>query len=272
MLEMFLIPSIALLFLFVYFISALNVVPEYERGVIFRLGRLLPKAKGPGIVFAFWPIDRIVRVNLRTVTLDVPPQDIITRDNVTVSVNAVAYFRVLDPRLAIVEVVNYLYATSQLAQTTLRSVLGEVELDELLAAREKLNARLQDILDRQTDRWGIKVSLVEIKGVDLPQEMRRAMSRQAEAEREKRAKIIHAEGEYQAAEKLVSAASAIATEPVAIQLRYLQTLTEIGMEQNTTVVFPIPLQMIEGLSGLLGKEKVELPVSRPAETAPVSRN
>ncbi|HEY9433696.1 MAG TPA: slipin family protein, partial [Blastocatellia bacterium] len=215
MLEMFLIPSIALLFLFVYFISALNVVPEYERGVIFRLGRLLPKAKGPGVVFAFWPIDRIVRVDLRTVTLDVPPQDIITRDNVTVSVNAVVYFRVLDPRLAIVEVVNYLYATSQLAQTTLRSVLGEVELDELLAAREKLNARLQDILDRQTDRWGIKVSLVEIKGVDLPQEMRRAMSRQAEAEREKRAKIIHAEGEYQAAEKLVSAASAIATEPVA---------------------------------------------------------
>jgi regulator of protease activity HflC (stomatin/prohibitin superfamily) len=173
-----------------------------------------------------------------------------------------------------VEVENYLYATSQLAQTTLRSVLGEVELDELLAAREKLNARLQDILDRQTDRWGIKVSLVEIKGVDLPQEMRRAMSRQAEAEREKRAKIIHAEGEYQAAEKLVSAASAIATEPVAIQLRYLQTLTEIGMEQNTTVVFPIPVQLIEGLSGLLGKEKekVELPVSRPSETVTVSRN
>jgi regulator of protease activity HflC (stomatin/prohibitin superfamily) len=202
----------------------------------------------------------------------VPPQDIITRDNVTVSVNAVVYFRVLDPRLAIVEVENYLYATSQLAQTTLRSVLGEVELDELLAAREKLNARLQDILDRQTDRWGIKVSLVEIKGVDLPQEMRRAMSRQAEAEREKRAKIIHADGEYQAAEKLVSAASAIATEPVAIQLRYLQTLTEIGMEQNTTVVFPIPLQMIEGLSGLLDKQKVKLPVSRPAEPVTVSRN
>jgi regulator of protease activity HflC (stomatin/prohibitin superfamily) len=272
MLEMFLIPSIALLILFVYFVSALNIIPEYERGVIFRLGRLLPKAKGPGVVFAFPPIDRIVRVSLRTVTLDVPPQDVITRDNVTVSVNAVVYFRVLDPRLAIVEVENYLYATSQLAQTTLRSVLGEVELDELLAAREKLNARLQDILDRQTDRWGIKVSLVEIKGVDLPQEMRRAMSRQAEAEREKRAKIIHAEGEYQAAEKLVSAASAIATEPVAIQLRYLQTLTEIGMEQNTTVVFPVPLQLIEGLSGLLGKEKAELQVSSPAEPVTVSRN
>jgi len=223
-------------------------------------------------VESFWSSDRIVRVDLRTVTLDVPPQDVITRDNVTVSVNAVVYFRVVDPRLAIVEVENYLYATSQLAQTTLRSVLGEVELDDLLAEREKLNARLQDILDRQTDRWGIKVSLVEIKGVDLPQEMRRAMSRQAEAEREKRAKIIHAEGEYQAAEKLVSAASAIATEPVAIQLRYLQTLTEIGMEQNTTVVFPIPLQMMEGLSSLLGREKFELPVSRPAEPVTVSRN
>lgn len=272
MLEMFLIPFFVLLFLFIYAISALNIVPEYERGVIFRLGRLLPEAKGPGVVFAFWPVDRIVRVSLRTVTLDVPPQDIITRDNVTVSVNAVVYFRVLDPRLAIVDVENYLYATSQLAQTTLRSVLGEVELDELLSAREKLNTRLQDILDRQTDRWGIKVSLVEIKGVDLPQEMRRAMSRQAEAEREKRAKIIHAEGEYQAAEKLVKAANAIATEPIAIQLRYLQTLTEIGVEQNTTVVFPIPLQMFEGLSHLLSKEKVELPIARPAEPVAVLRN
>ncbi len=272
MFEMFLIPFFVLLFLFIYVLSALNILPEYERGVVFRLGRLLPEAKGPGVVFAFWPVDRIVRVSLRTVTLDVPPQDIITRDNVTVSVNAVVYFRVLDPRLAIVDVENYLYATSQLAQTTLRSVLGEVELDELLSAREKLNTRLQDILDRQTDRWGIKVSLVEIKGVDLPQEMRRAMSRQAEAEREKRAKIIHADGEYQAAEKLVKAANAIATEPVAIQLRYLQTLTEIGVEQNTTVVFPIPLQLLEGFSNLLGREKVEVPVSRPAEPVTVSRN
>ena len=272
MLDMILFPLITLLVLFVYCISALNIIPEYERGVIFRLGHLLPRAKGPGVVFAFWPVDRIVRVSLRTVTLDVPPQDIITRDNVTVSVNAVVYFRVLDPSLAIVEVENYLYATSQLAQTTLRSVLGEVELDALLSEREKLNERLQDILDRQTDRWGIKVSLVEIKGVDLPQEMRRAMSRQAEAEREKRAKIIHADGEFQAAAKLVSAANAIATEPVAIQLRYLQTLTEIGVEQNTTVVFPIPIQMMEGLSNLLGKGKVELPVSNPAEQVPVSRN
>ncbi|MEP7272643.1 MAG: slipin family protein [Acidobacteriota bacterium] len=270
--EMYLIPLFVLLFLFVYILSALNILREYERGVVFRLGRLLPEAKGPGVVFAFWPVDRIVRVSLRTVTLDVPPQDVITRDNVTVSVNAVVYFRVLDPRLSIVEVENYLYATSQLAQTTLRSVLGEVELDDLLSAREKLNARLQDILDRQTDRWGIKVSLVEIKGVDLPQEMRRAMARQAEAEREKRAKIIHAEGEYQAAEKLVKAANAIATEPVAIQLRYLQTLTEIGVEQNTTVVFPIPLQMMEGLSTLLGRQKVETPITHPAEPVAVLRN
>jgi regulator of protease activity HflC (stomatin/prohibitin superfamily) len=272
MFEMFLIPFFVLLFLFIYVLSALNILPEYERGVVFRLGRLLPEAKGPGVVFAFWPVDRIVRVSLRTVTLDVPPQDIITRDNVSVKVNAVIYFRVIDPRQAIVQVENYLYATSQLAQTTLRSVLGEVELDELLSAREKLNTRLQDILDRQTDRWGIKVSLVEIKGVDLPQEMRRAMSRQAEAEREKRAKIIHADGEYQAAEKLVKAANAIATEPVAIQLRYLQTLTEIGVEQNTTVVFPIPLQMFEGVSHLLSKEKVELPIARPVEPVTVSRN
>jgi regulator of protease activity HflC (stomatin/prohibitin superfamily) len=181
--------------------------------------------------------------------MDVPPQDIITRDNVTVSVNAVVYFRVIDPRLAVIEVENYLYATSQLAQTTLRSVLGEVELDELLSDREKLNARLQDILDKQTDRRGIKVSLVEIKAVDLPQEMRRAMSKQAEAERERRAKIIHAEGEYQAAEKLVKAANAIATEPVALQLRYLQTLTEIGVEQNTTVVFPVPINLLEAMTG-----------------------
>jgi regulator of protease activity HflC (stomatin/prohibitin superfamily) len=241
------LPVIAVVILLLYLFSVLNVIPEYERGVIFRLGRLLPEAKGPGLILVFRPIDRLVRVSLRTVAMDVPPQDVITRDNVTVSVNAVVYFRVLEPRPAIVEVENYLYATSQLAQTTLRSVLGEAELDELLAAREKLNARLQDILDRHTDQWGIKVSLVEIKAVDLPQEMRRAMSRQAEAEREKRAKIIHAEGEYQAAEKLVGAARAIATEPTALQLRYLQTLTEIGVEQNTTVVFPVPINLIEAL-------------------------
>jgi regulator of protease activity HflC (stomatin/prohibitin superfamily) len=272
MIELFSFPFIVLTLLLLYLLSTVRVLAEYERGVIFRLGHLQPKASGPGLALIFWPVDRMVRVSLRTVTMDVPPQDVITRDNVTVSVNAVVYFRVIDPRLAVVEVENYLYATSQLAQTTLRSVLGEVELDDLLSEREKLNARLQDILDRQTDRWGIKVSLVEIKGVDLPQEMRRAMSKQAEAEREKRAKIIHAEGEYQAAEKLVSAAREIATEPVAIQLRYLQTLTEIGVEQNTTVVFPIPIQMIEGLSGLLGKEKIEASVARSQEPVTVSRN
>lgn len=248
MLELFTFPFIVLVILALYVFSAINIIPEYERAVIFRLGRMLPEAKGPGLIFAFKPIDRIRRISLRTVTLDVPPQDIITRDNVTVAVNAVVYFRVIDPRLAIVEVENYLYATSHLSQTTLRSVLGEVELDDLLSEREKLNMRLQEILDHQTHAWGIKVLLVEVKTVDLPQEMRRAMSKQAEAEREKRAKIIHAEGEYQAAEKLVLAARAIATEPVALQLRYLQTLTEIGVEQNTTVVFPIPINLFEALT------------------------
>ena len=241
-------PIIAVAIALIYVLSVINILPEYERGVIFRLGRLLPDAKGPGIILVFRPIDRIVRVSLRTITMDVPPQDVITRDNVTVSVNAVVYFRVVEPNRAVVEVENYLYATSQLSQTTLRSVLGEAELDDLLSQREKLNARLQDILDKHTDPWGIKVSMVEIKAVDLPQEMRRAMSRQAEAEREKRSKIIHAEGEYQAAEKLVRAAQAMATEPMALQLRYLQTLTEIGVEQNTTVVFPIPMDLFEGLA------------------------
>jgi len=246
------LPIVAVAIGLIYILSVINILREYERGVIFRLGRLLPEAKGPGIIFVFRPIDKIVRVSLRTVVLDVPPQDIITRDNVTVSVNAVVYFRVVDPRRAVVEVENYLYATSQLAQTTLRSVLGEAELDDLLSEREKLNNRLQEILDKHTDPWGIKVALVEIKGVDLPQEMRRAMSRQAEAEREKRAKIIHAEGEFQASQKLLAAAQVIAVEPVAVQLRYLQTLTEIGTEQNTTVVFPIPIDMIKDL--MTGKQ------------------
>ena len=246
------LPIVAVAIVLLYILSVINILREYERGVICRLGRLLPEAKGPGIILVFRPIDKIVRVSLRTVVLDVPPQDIITRDNVTVSVNAVVYFRVVDPRLAVVEVENYLYATSQLAQTTLRSVLGEAELDDLLSEREKLNNRLQEILDKHTDPWGIKVALVEIKGVDLPQEMRRAMSRQAEAEREKRAKVIHAEGEFQASQKLLAAARVIAVEPVAVQLRYLQTLTEIGVEQNTTVVFPIPIDMIKDL--MTGKE------------------
>ncbi len=224
--------------------STINILREYERGVVFRLGRLLPEAKGPGLVFIWWPVYKMVRVSLRTITLEVPPQDIISRDNVSVKVNAIVYFRVMNAPRAIVEVENYLYATSQLAQTTLRSVLGEVELDDLLSRREKLNVKLQEILDQHTDAWGIKVSLVEVKQVDLPQEMQRAMAKQAEAEREKRAKIIHADGEYQASAKLAEAASVIGREPMALQLRYLQTLTEIGVEKNTTVVFPVPIDII----------------------------
>jgi regulator of protease activity HflC (stomatin/prohibitin superfamily) len=225
--------------------SAIKVLAEYERGVVFRLGRLLDAPKGPGLIFVFWPIDRMVRVSLRTIVLDVPPQDVITRDNVTVSVNAVVYFRVLEASKAVVEVENFLYATSQLAQTTLRSVLGEYELDDLLAGREQLNERLQTILDRHTDPWGIKVSMVEVKTVDLPQSMQRAMSKQAEAEREKRSKIIHAQGEFNASQMLVEAASIMATEPTAIQLRYLQTLAELGVEKNTTIVFPLPIDLLE---------------------------
>jgi len=231
----------------VYLLSTVNILKEYERGVVFRLGRLVPNAMGPGVVFIFWPIYKMVRVSLRTITLEVPPQDIITRDNVSVKVNAIIYFRVMNAPRAIVEVENYLYATSQLAQTTLRSVLGEVELDDLLSRREKLNVKLQEILDQHTDAWGIKVGLVEVKQVDLPQEMQRAMAKQAEAEREKRAKIIHAEGEFQASAKLAEAAGVISKEPVALQLRYLQTLTEIGVEKNTTVVFPVPIDIIKGL-------------------------
>ncbi|NLT66892.1 MAG: slipin family protein [Acidobacteria bacterium] len=230
-----------------YGLSTINILKEYERGVLFRLGHLVPEAAGPGVVFVFWPVYKIVRVDLRTVTLDVPPQDIITRDNVSVKVNAIVYFRVMHPPRAIVEVENYLYATSQLSQTTLRSVLGQVELDDLLSHREKLNVKLQEILDQHTDAWGIKVSLVEVKQVDLPQEMQRAMAKQAEAEREKRAKIIHAEGEYQASAKLAEAAAVINREPVALQLRYLQTLTEIGVEKNTTVIFPVPIDTIKNL-------------------------
>lgn len=240
-------PLIVIGIIIFYLLSVIKILNEYERGVIFRLGRVLEEAKGPGLIFVFWPLDRMVRVSLRTITLDVPSQDIITRDNVSVKVNAVAYFRVVNPVRAIIDVENYLYATSQLAQTTLRSVLGEVELDDLLSKRETLNVKLQVILDKHTEPWGIKVSLVEVKQVDLPQEMIRAISKQAEAEREKRAKIIHAEGEFQASEKLYQASRVIAQEPVAIQLRYLQTLTEIGVEKNTTIVFPLPVNLIEGI-------------------------
>jgi regulator of protease activity HflC (stomatin/prohibitin superfamily) len=247
-----------------YLLSAIKVLAEYERGVVFRLGRLLSPARGPGLIFVFWPIDRMVRVSLRTVTLDVPPQDVITRDNVTVSVNAVVYFRVLEASKAVVEVENYLYATSQLAQTTLRSVLGEYELDDLLANRERLNDRLQTILDLQTDPWGIKVSMVEVKGVDLPQAMQRAMSKQAEAEREKRAKFIHAEGELKASEMLLSAAQRLAEEPTAIQLRYLQTLTEVGAEKNTTIVFPLPLDLLKAFMPKPAEERRAAEPARPA--------
>ena len=227
-----------------YVLTSIQILAEYERGVIFRLGKLLPQPKGPGVVLVFRPIDRIVRISLRTVVHDVPPQDIITRDNVSVKVNAVVYYRVIDPRRAVVEVENYMYATSQLAQTTLRSVLGQAELDDLLAEREHLNQELQQILDTQTDPWGIKVSAVEVKHVDLPQDMQRAMARQAEAEREKRAKIIHAEGELIASEKLSQAAAVISREPGAMTLRYLQTLNEIAAEQNSTIVFPLPIDLM----------------------------
>jgi regulator of protease activity HflC (stomatin/prohibitin superfamily) len=238
-------PGLLFTFIVVFYVfSSIQILAEYERGVIFRLGKLLDQPKGPGVVFVFRPIDRIVRMSLRTVVLDVPPQDIITRDNVSVKVNAVVYFRVIDPRRAVVEVENYNYATSQLAQTTLRSVLGQAEMDDLLAERDRLNQQLQSILDKQTDPWGIKVSAVEVKHVDLPQDMQRAMARQAEAEREKRAKIIHAEGELIASEKLAQAAAIIDREPAAITLRYLQTLTEIASEQNSTIIFPLPMELM----------------------------
>jgi regulator of protease activity HflC (stomatin/prohibitin superfamily) len=235
-----------------YLLSSIKILNEYERGVIFRLGKLHPTPKGPGIILVFAPIDRMVRVSLRTIVMDVPPQDVITRDNVSVKVNAVVYFRVMDPRRAIVEVESYHYATSQLAQTTLRSVLGQVELDDLLSQREKLNQDLQQILDQHTDPWGIKVSAVEVKHVDLPPDMQRAMAKQAEAEREKRAKIIHAAGELEASEKLSQAATIIAREPATITLRYLQTLTEIASEKNSTIIFPLPIEFISNIIGRKG--------------------
>ncbi len=237
--------------LVLYLISSIKILREYERGVIFRLGRVLHEPKGPGVVLVFAPIDRMVRVSLRIDTLEVPSQDVVTRDNVTMKVNAVVYFRVIEPRLAVIEVSNFLYATSQLAQTTLRSVLGEVALDELLSEREKLNVRLQSILDEHTSPWGVKVSMVEVKQVDLPEQMIRAIARQAEAERERRAKIIHAEGEFTAAEKLAMAAEVLQKQPAAIQLRYLQTLADIGAQNNTTIVFPLPIDIITTLERAL---------------------
>jgi len=228
-----------------YLLNAIKILREYERGVIFRLGRVLSKPKGPGLIFVFPPIDRMVRVSLRIIVMDIPPQDVITKDNVSVKVNAVVYFRVMEPQKAVIEVQDYHFATSQLAQTTLRSVLGVVELDDLLSEREKLNMQLQEIIDKHTDPWGIKVQLVEMKHVDLPENMVRAIAKQAEAEREKRAKIIHADGEFQAAGQLTKAANIISTNPQALQLRFLGTLTEIATEKNSTIVFPLPIEMFK---------------------------
>jgi regulator of protease activity HflC (stomatin/prohibitin superfamily) len=253
------IPTIALIVVVLYLLSSIKILAEYERGVIFRLGRVLPQPKGPGIILVFTPIDRIVRVSLRLETLEVPSQDVVTRDNVTLKVNAVIYFRVIDPTKAVIDVSNFLHATSQLAQTTLRSVLGEVELDELLSQREKLNVRIQSVLDQHTGPWGVKVAMVEVKQVDLPDQMIRAIARQAEAERERRAKVIHAEGEFMAAERLAMAAELMQKQPVAIQLRYLQTLVEIGQEKNTTVVFPIPIDIFSAVGTLLEKAVKQQP-------------
>jgi len=235
---------LAAFFVVVLIFKWINILNEYERAVIFTLGRVEKEPKGPGLIFVLWPIQRMVKVSLRTVVLDIPPQDVITRDNVSVKVNAVVYFRVMHPVRAIIDVENYMYATSQLSQTTLRSMLGEVVLDDLLAEREKLNQRLQEVIDRHTDPWGVKVSLVEVKQVDLPESMQRAMAKQAEAEREKRAKVIHAEGEALAAQRLSDAAAIINAQPATLQLRYLQTLTEIATEKNSTIIFPLPIDLL----------------------------
>jgi regulator of protease activity HflC (stomatin/prohibitin superfamily) len=238
-------PVIFIIFVVIYLLNSIKILNEYERGVIFRLGRLLSNPKGPGIVLVFAPIDRITRVSLRTVTLDVPPQDVITKDNVSVKVNAVIYYKVMDPNRAIVDVEDFHYATSQMSQTSLRSTLGQVSLDELLSEREKINSELQKIIDKATDPWGIKVSHVEIKHVDLPQEMQRAIARQAEAERERRAKVISAEGEYQASEKLSMAAEVLQKQPMSLQMRYLQTLMDISTEKSSVIVFPLPMEMLQ---------------------------
>ena len=238
-------PVLVILIPVLYLFSCIRIIREYERAVIFRLGKLLPAPKGPGLIFVWWPIDKMVDVSLRLVALDVPPQDVITRDNVSVKVNAVLYFRVMEPSKATVEVENYLYATSQLAQTTLRSVLGQAELDELLAERDKINKNIQEIIDKHTDPWGIKVTNVEVKHIDLPQEMKRAMAKQAEAERERRSKVIAAEGEYQAATRLVDAAQMMEAHPMALQLRFLQTLAEVATENNSTTIFPVPIDLFK---------------------------
>ncbi len=241
--------GIALGIVVLYFVSCVRILYEYERGVIFRLGRVMSAPKGPGMLFVFWPIDRMVRVSLRVFVQDVPSQDVITLDNVSVKVNAVVYYRVIDPMKSILEVEDYQFATSQLSQTTLRSIVGQIELDELLAKRDKINRRLQEVIDQQSEPWGIKVGLVEVKHVDLPEHMKRAMAKQAESERERRAKVIHAEGEFQAASHLREAAAMIEDHPMAMQMRFLQTLVEVGSENNTTVVFPVPLDLIAPFFG-----------------------
>ncbi|HEK85272.1 MAG: slipin family protein [Candidatus Saccharicenans sp.] len=248
-------PIIVGAIILLYLLNCIKILKEYERGVIFRLGRVLPRPKGPGLIFVFSPIDRMVRISLRLIVMDIPPQDVITKDNVSVKVNAVLYFRVMEPLKAVLEVQDYLYATSQLSQTTLRSVLGQVELDDLLSEREKLNAHLQQIIDQHTDPWGIKVQLVEIKHIDLPENMIRAIARQAEAERERRAKVIHADGEFQSATKLAQAADIISQNPQTIMLRFLGTLTEIATEKNSTIVFPLPLEILRAFSGDKSQEK-----------------
>src|SRR5215468_8881413 len=247
--------AFAILFGLIWFWNSLYVIKEWERGVVLRLGRMLPVAKPAGLNVVFWPIETLYRISLRIETLDVPSQDVITRDNVSVKVNAVCYFRVVDANLALSQVQNYLYATSQLAQTNLRSVVGQFELDEILSEREKVNAKLQVILDQDTEPWGIKVTKVEVKQVDIPEQMQRAIARQAEAERERRAKIIHADGEFEASAKLAEAAKVLETQPSAIQLRYLQTLTEIGVEKNTTIVFPLPIDIINSWMKMGGSSK-----------------
>ena len=258
----------------IYLLSCIRILYEYERGVVFRLGRVLQTTKGPGLIMVFWPVDRMVRVSMRTYVDDVPAQDVITRDNVSVKVNAVVYFRVTDPMQAVLQVENYLYATSQVSQTTLRSILGQAELDELLAERDKINRRLQEVIDQQTDPWGVKVSAVEVKHVDLPDTMQRAMARQAESERERRAKVIHAEGEFQASGRLRDAAETLEGHPMAMQMRFLQTLSDVGAENNTTIVFPMPIELLSAFlkdASQNGKSKRIKPRSDSRTEVPLSR-
>ena len=257
------IVGIVIAIVVLYFLTCIRILAEYERGVVFRLGRVLSHPKGPGLVLVFWPIDRMVRVSLRTIVADVPSQDVITRDNVSVKVNAVVYFRVIDPMRAILEVENYMYATSELSQTTLRSILGQAELDDLLSERDRINRQLQEVIDQRTDPWGVKVALVEVKHVDLPEEMKHAMAKQAESERERRAKVIHAEGESQAAGKLREAAETLKDHPMAMQMRFLQTLSDVGSENNTTIVVPVPIDLFTPFlrgAGRNGQPTPDVPV------------